>query len=75
MRSNFISFLVSFSALGVTHGVTHSTTKFHEDGMSELAEPRHLERGEASVPPAVIRSLRNIRREVVVDIEGRNVVR
>ena len=55
--------------------MTHSTTKFHEDGMSELAEPRHLERGEASVPPAVIRSLRNIRREVVVDMEGRNVVR
>ena len=29
----------------------------------------------SSVPPAVIRSLRNIRREVVVDLEGRNVLR
>ena len=28
-----------------------------------------------SVPPAVIRSLRNIRRDVVVDIAGRNNVR
>ena len=29
----------------------------------------------SSVPPAVMRSLRNIRREVVVDLEGRNVLR
>ena len=27
------------------------------------------------VPPAVMRSLRNIRRDVVVDLEGRNVLR
>ena len=29
---------------------------------------------EATVPPAVIRSLKNIRRDVVVDMEGRNSV-
>ena len=60
----------------VVRGGSHSTTHFQEGELADLAEMRPQERLEVStVPPAVMRSLRNIRREVVVDIEGRNVVR
>ena len=60
----------------VARGGARSTTHFHDGELAELAETRPQEREEVStVPPAVMRSLRNIRREVVVDIEGRNVVR
>ena len=52
-----------------------ASTHVHEGELADL-RPVTLEREEVStVPPAVMRSLRNIRREVVVDIEGRNVVR
>ena len=65
---------VPFSAVVARRGA-HITTPFHEDMLAELAErPQESEEGR-TVPPAVMRSLRNIRREVVVDIEGRNVVR
>ena len=56
----------------VVRGGSHSTTHFHEGELADLAETRPEV---STVPPAVMRSLRNIRREVVVDIEGRNVVR
>ena len=65
---------IPFSAV-VARGGTHSTTPFHEDMLAELAERPQAGEEDRTVPPAVMRSLRNIRREVVVDIEGRNVVR
>ena len=65
---------MSFSAV-VSRAGSNSTTHFHGDLMAELAERPKDQEEVTTVPPAVMRSLRNIRREVVVDIEGRNVVR
>ena len=54
------------------------TTSLHSPDPANLRGPEVSCGGSeagSSVPPAVIRSLRNIRREVVVDLEGRNVLR
>ena len=67
-------YLRVFSAV-VSRGGSNSTTHFHGDLIAELAERPQDQEEVTTVPPAVMRSLRNIRREVVVDIEGRNVVR
>lgn len=49
------------------------TTKFEitETSSASIVESDTNDNG---VPPAVIRSLKNIRRDVVVDMEGRNSV-
>ena len=67
-------YLRAFSAV-VSRAGSNSTTHFHGDLMAELAERPQDQEEVTTVPPAVMRSLRNIRREVVVDIEGRNGVR
>ena len=60
-------------SFSVVRGAEMQSSKFEIKGNSSM-NIAESDTDDSSVPPAVIRSLRNIRRDVVVDMEGRNSV-
>ena len=67
--------LILEECLFLVRGTEQQCTKFNSIEMTNTCVDNTDNNDDNDVPPAVMRSLRNIRRDVVVDLEGRNVLR